>query len=150
MHSSLLRHSVKSLLKACLARLIHRSACLDSLVPLCQLFRRPVPHVYVNPVQEFRIGSPKKHTLFECRGLEFEEVEKIAIEADGQIVIVLNLAGMTKPNLVDDSPEMGDASHLDCRTSRVLCAHVWWPESLLHFIQEGQYRIAMSDVELLA
>jgi len=57
-----------------------------------------------DPVQEFRIGFPVKHPLLERRGVEFEEVEKIAIEADGQIVIVLNLAGMTEPNLADDSP----------------------------------------------
>jgi len=41
--------------------------------------------------------------LFEWRGVEFEGVEKIAIEVDGQIGIVANLAGMTELNLVDDS-----------------------------------------------
>ena len=50
---------------------------------------------------------PTAHPLLECRGVEFEEVEKIAIEADGQIVIVVNLAGMTELNLVDDSSKMG-------------------------------------------
>jgi hypothetical protein len=61
--------------------------------------------------------------LLECRGVEFEEVEKITIEADGQIVIVLNLAGMTELNLVDDSSKMGDAFPLDFRTALVLRAH---------------------------
>lgn len=74
---------LESLLKSCLARFIHRSARLDSLVPLGDLFRRPVPHLCANPVQEFRLGSPVAHPLLECRIVEFEEVEKIAIEADG-------------------------------------------------------------------
>ena len=76
-----------------------------------------------DPVQEFRIGSPVKHPLLERRGVEFEEVEKIAIEADGQIGIVLNLSGMTEQNLVDDSPTMSDANQLDFGAPRILHAH---------------------------
>ena len=30
---------------------------------------------------------------------------------------------MTEPDLVDDSPEMGNVSQSDFRTSRILCAH---------------------------
>ena len=117
-------------MKSCPSCFIHRSARLDPVVPLGKLFWRPVPHVDANPVQEFCISSSKKHPLFEYRGLEFEEVEKIAIEADGQIVIVLNLAGMTEPNLVDDSPKMGDPSQPDFRTSRILCITIIDVESL--------------------
>jgi len=99
------------MLKSYLARLIRRSACFNALVPLGDLFRRPAPHMCADPVQEFRIGSPVKHPLLERRGVEFEEVEQVAIEADGQIVIVLNLAGMTEQNLADDLPnKISDAS----------------------------------------
>jgi hypothetical protein len=38
---------------------------------------------------------------------------KITIEADGRIVIVLNLASMTEPNLIDDLPKMSDATQLE-------------------------------------
>ena len=48
---------------------------------------------------------------------------KITIEADGQIVIVMNLAGMPEANLVDESPQLGDATQLGFRTPRLLCAH---------------------------
>jgi hypothetical protein len=39
---------------------------------------------------------------------------KITIEADGRIGIVLNLASMTAPNLIDDLPKMSDATQLEC------------------------------------
>jgi hypothetical protein len=44
--------------------------------------------VCADPVEEFRIGSSKKHPLFESRGVELKETEKIEIETGGQIVIV--------------------------------------------------------------
>ncbi len=75
-----------------------------------------------DPVQGFRIGSSGTHLLLECRAVQFEEVEKIVIETDGPIDIVLNLAGMTERNLVDDLPKMSDTSHLDFQTPRIVCA----------------------------
>ena len=75
-----------------------------------------------DPVQGFRIGSSVTHLLLECRAVQFEEVEKIVIETDGPIDIVLNLAGMTERNLVDDLPTMSDTSHLDFQTPRIVCA----------------------------
>jgi len=45
-----------------------------------------------------------------CRIVEFKKVEKLGIESDGHKGIVLNLTGMTEPNLVDDSPKMGESS----------------------------------------
>jgi hypothetical protein len=68
---------------------------------------------------------------------------KITIEADGQIVIVMNLAGMPEANLVDESPQLG------FRTPRILCTQVRSLESLLHFVQERQYRTAYSDVAVV-
>ena len=49
---------------------------------------------------------------------------KIAIEADGRIVIVLNLASMTEPNLIDDLPKMSDATQLECGGSSY-AAYSW-------------------------
>jgi len=66
--------------------------------------------MWADSVQEFRIGSPITHLLFECRIVAFKKVEKIGIESDGHKGIVLNLTGMTEPNLVDDSPKMGESS----------------------------------------
>ena len=103
-----------------------------------------------NPAQDFRIGSPVSQPLLERRLVELEEVEKIAIEANGQIGIVLNLAGMTESNLVDDSFKMGDVSQSGVRTPGY-CVLLLRPlESLLHFVQEGQYRIPISDIESVA
>ena len=47
-------------------------------------------------------GIPHLALALECRIVEFKKVEKIGIESDGHKVIVLNLTGMTEPNLVDD------------------------------------------------
>jgi hypothetical protein len=66
--------------------------------------------VCATPVQEFRIDSSVTHPSLECSCVEFEEVEQLAFEADGQILILSNLACMTDPNLVDDSSKMGDVS----------------------------------------
>ena len=123
------------MLKSYLARLIRRSACFDALVPLGDLFRRPAPHMCADPVQEFRIGSPVKHPLLERRGVEFEEVEKIAIEADGQIVIVLNLAGMTEQNHIYDSPNDERCQPAGLwSSSDTACSWCGPFESLLHFV----------------
>jgi len=103
-----------------------------------------------NPAQDFRIGSPVSQPLLERRLVELEEVEKIAIEANGQIGIVLNLAGMTESNLVDDSFKMGDVSQSGVRTPGYCVLLLWSHESLLHFVQEGQYRIPISDIESVA
>lgn len=80
-----------------------------------------------NPAQDFRIGSPVSQPLLERRLVELEEVEKIAIEANGQIGIVLNLAGMTESNLVDDSFKMGDVSQSGFRTPWILCVLIVVP-----------------------
>ncbi len=74
-------------------------------------------HVRADPVQWFRICSSVTHRLFECRAVQFEDVEKLVIETDGPIDIVLNLVGMTERNLVDDLPKMSDTSHLDSSDS---------------------------------
>jgi hypothetical protein len=73
-------------------------------------------------VKQFRIGFPDTYPLLECRGVEFEKVEKIEIEADRQIVIVLNLADKTEPNLVNDSPNMGDAPSWTFDSSDTACS----------------------------
>ena len=99
-----------------------KNACLDALGPLGDSFYRPAPDVRADPIQGFRIGSSVTHLLFECIAVQFEVVEKIAIETDSQIDIVLNLAGMTERNLVDDLPKMSDTSHLDFQTPRIVCA----------------------------
>jgi hypothetical protein len=38
-------------------------------------------------------------------------------QADGRIVVVLNSASMTEPNLIDDLPKMSDATQLECEGS---------------------------------
>ena len=45
---------------------------------------------------------------------------------------------------------VGDAFQLDLRLLGYCVLILWSPESLLHFVQEGQYRSVMSDIELLA
>ena len=46
------------------------------LVPLGDFFYRAAPHVRADPVQEFRISFSVTHSVLECRGVQFEEVER--------------------------------------------------------------------------
>ena len=46
------------------------------VVPLGDFFYRAAPHVRADPVQEFRISFSVTHSVLECRGVQFEEVER--------------------------------------------------------------------------
>ena len=82
------------------------SRCVDSTHWAISAYaRRPSPRV---PYQFLR------HTLV-------ARMQRCPIRRSGKVV--LNLASMTEPNLIDDSPKMSDATQLECGAPLGLRAH---------------------------
>ena len=63
-----------------------------------------------DPGEQFFITSTGQHPLL--KGLSFypEELDEILIETYCDVVVILNLARMAETNLVDESPQVGNAA----------------------------------------
>src|SRR5437879_10577469 len=63
------------------------------------------------------------HRLFKSVAIEFEEAEKMFVEADGFIIVTVEEALAMQLGLVDQTGEMNVAAELFVRTARMQSSH---------------------------
>ena len=79
--------------------------------------------VLFNPSQDRLIVFQTMHRLFKSVAIEFEEAEKMFIEADRFIIVTVEEALAMQLGLVDQTGEMNVAAELFVRTARMQSSH---------------------------
>ncbi len=61
-------------------------------------------------LQQLVIRMPRQYLLLERLRIDLEKVDEMLIKSDRDVVVILNLPGMAQADLVDQSPQMRDAT----------------------------------------
>lgn len=72
-----------------------------------------------DPGEQFFITSTGQHPLLKRLSFYPEELDEILIEAYCDVVVILNLARMAEANLIDESPQMGNAAKESLGAARI-------------------------------
>lgn len=89
------------------------------MVPLLGLFGCPWLALCTDPSQEVLVGAAGQYSSLESLGIDPQEFDQMFVEPDGDVVVVLNEACVSHPNLVDEPGKMRDAAKKEFRTPRI-------------------------------
>src|SRR2546426_4891210 len=106
-------------LKALARSLVLGNAVQDPLIPLANIPVRERPCVLLDPGKDLLIGPVLQHARFEVLHFDLEKVERVLVEPDRDVVVVLDQAGMAHANLVDEARQVRHPAQQDLRASRI-------------------------------
>src|SRR2546425_7995744 len=115
-HATFGGDALEATLKPLPRRIIFRTGGQKALTPLRNFLIRRLSAVGLHPGEQFLIHPTSQHSLLKRFRVDLEKINQVLIEPHCDVVVVLNLANISQPNLVDKSPEVGDTTEKKFRT----------------------------------
>jgi hypothetical protein len=109
-HAPFCRNIVQTALKPLPRRTILRARRKQTLRPLCDFFRRQRLAMCNGPSEQFVIRSACQHPQLKRLRIDLKKIDQVFIEAHRDVVIILNLTGVSEMNLVNKPPQVGNAA----------------------------------------
>ena len=119
-HASFRRHLLQPALKPFLAFFVLRLRRQEQTRPLIDLLPSMRFAVRHDPGVQFLIRSAGQYLCLKYLRVDPQKVDEIFIEPNGEVIVILNPAGMPEPDLVDHPSEVGNAAEERFRATRIL------------------------------
>jgi len=99
-----------------------------ALAPLRDLLVRRFSTVGLHPDEQILIRPPGQHPLLKRFRIDLQKINQVLVEPDRDVVVVLNLARIPQTNLIDEPPQVGNATEQSVRAAGVLLVR-----QIIHF-----------------
>ena len=71
-------------------------------------------------MEDSPLSTQQRHELGDHLWGDLQKIDQVLIEPDRNVVVVLNLACMPKTNLIDEPPQVGNATEKGFGTAKIL------------------------------